>query len=102
MTYDTIFTAIGDPTRRSVLEALRGNPMTVGMLAEKIPVSRPAVSQHLKVLREARLVTVTPKGTANEYAVDKTGLDEVRSWLDSMWDDALEAFKSHVENKSKN
>jgi len=76
--------------------------MTVGMLAEKIPVSRPAVSQHLKVLREARLVTVTPKGTANEYAVDKTGLDEVRSWLDGMWDDALEAFKSHVENKSKN
>ena len=76
--------------------------MTVGMLAEKIPVSRPAVSQHLKVLREARLVTVTPKGTANEYAVDKTGLDEVRSWLDGMWDDALEAFKSHVENNSKN
>ena len=76
--------------------------MTVGMLAEQMPVSRPAVSQHLKILKEARLVTVTPKGTANEYAIDKRGLDEIRDWLDGMWDDALEAFKSHVENKTEN
>ena len=100
MTYDTIFSAIGDPTRRSVLEALKGRPMTVGMLAEKIPVSRPAVSQHLKILKAARLVTVRPKGAANEYSIDQRGLDEVRQWLDGMWDDALAAFKAHMDQNS--
>ncbi|MFP6713330.1 MAG: metalloregulator ArsR/SmtB family transcription factor [Rhodospirillales bacterium] len=101
MTYDVIFSAIGDPTRRSVLEALRHQPMTVGMLAKQMPVSRPAVSQHLKVLRNAELVTVTPRGTANEYALNKKGLEDIRGWLDGMWDDDLEAFKSHVEQKPK-
>ena len=99
MTYDTIFYAIGDPTRRAILEALRHHPMNVGMLAKKMPVSRPAVSQHLKVLKQARLVTITPRGTANEYAIDKRGLDDIRIWLDGMWDDALEAFKAHVDQQ---
>ena len=102
MTYDNIFIALGDPTRRSVLEALRHQPMTVGMLAENMPVSRPSVSQHLKILREAELVTMTPRGTANEYALNKKGLDEVRTWLDGMWDDALAVFKAHVEQKPIN
>ena len=97
MTYDILFSAIGDPTRRLVLEALRGQPMTVRMLAEKMPVSRPAVSQHLKVLKAAGLVTFTPKGAANEYAIDHRGLEEVRDWLDGMWDDALSAFKAHID-----
>ncbi len=102
MAYDNIFTALGDPTRRSVFEALRHQPMTVGTLAKRIPVSRPAVSQHLKILREADLVTVTPRGKANEYAINKKGLDDVRNWLDGMWDDSLLAFKSHVEQKPIN
>jgi DNA-binding transcriptional ArsR family regulator len=102
MTYDNVFLALGDPTRRSVFEALRHQPKTVGMLAKDMPVSRPAVSQHLKVLLEAELVTVTPRGTANEYAINKKGLDDVRHWLDGMWEDALAAFKTHVEQKPIN
>ncbi|MBT3989306.1 MAG: winged helix-turn-helix transcriptional regulator [Rhodospirillaceae bacterium] len=102
MTYGNIFLALGDPTRRSVLEALRHQPMTVGMLAKQMPVSRPAVSQHLKILKEAELVTVTPKGASNEYALNRKGLDEIRAWLDSMWDDSLEAFKAHVDQKPEN
>lgn len=101
MTYQTLFTAVGDPTRRAILETLRGGPMTVGRLAARVPVSRPAVSQHLKVLRAAHLVSVTPKGAANEYAIDKRGLDELRRWLDGMWDDALAAFSAHLETTNR-
>ena len=65
-----------------------------------MPVSRPAVSQHLKVLKDARLVTVTPKGRSNEYAMSREGLEQLRDWLDGMWDDALTAFKDHVEKSN--
>ena len=86
-----------DPTRRRVLELLRGGERSVGELTEQLPVSQPAVSQHLGVLKSAGLVTVRPVGTRRLYRVDPDGLSAVRAWVDSFWDDALAAFVEHAE-----
>lgn len=91
------FDALGDPTRRMVLKRLRGGARSVGDIAEGMKVSRPAVSQHLKVLKAARLVTVRPAGTRRVYAVDQQGIQSLRRWLDGFWDEALTAFKAVVE-----
>lgn len=89
--------ALGDPTRRAILETLRqGGPSSVGGLAERVPVSRPAISQHLKVLGAVGLVNHESRGTRNIYRVDRTGLDELRAWLDQFWGDALEAYADHI------
>ena len=98
MTYAQAFIALADPTRRSVFERLRRGPRAVGDIAEGLPVSRPAVSQHLKVLKEARLVTSYRDGTRQFYAIDTQGLADVRAYLDSFWGDALSAFKVFAEN----
>ena len=87
------FAALADPTRRRVLERLSARPLAVGELAAGMPVSRPAVSQHLKVLREAGLVTDRAEGTRRLYAVSTDGLDALRSWLDRFWTDVLRAYK---------
>lgn len=100
MTYVDSFAAIADPTRRAILAQLKKGPAPVGRLAEGLPVSRPAVSQHLKILRDARLVDVTPKGTANIYALNKDGFVEILHWIDDMWSDALTAFADHVDATS--
>lgn len=89
--------ALGDPTRRSVLELLRRGPASVGALADQLPVSRPAVSQHLRALRDAGLVTYRTEGTRHVYAVDRAGLAEMRTWLDTFWDDALVRYKRATE-----
>jgi DNA-binding transcriptional ArsR family regulator len=92
-----VLDALGDPTRRVILETLRRDgPSSVGRLADRVPVSRPAISQHLKVLGLAGLVTHEPKGTRNIYRVDRDGLDQLRGWLDQFWGDALDAFAEHV------
>ncbi|WP_238165831.1 ArsR/SmtB family transcription factor [Kribbella caucasensis] len=92
-----VLDALGDPTRRVILETLRRDgPSSVGRLAERVPVSRPAISQHLKVLGLAGLVDHESKGTRNIYRVDRTGLDPLRGWLDQFWGDALDAFAEHV------
>ncbi|WP_460665515.1 ArsR/SmtB family transcription factor [Kribbella swartbergensis] len=92
-----VLDALGDPTRRAILETLRrGGPSSVAALAERIPVSRPAISQHLKVLGAVGLVDHESRGTRNIYRVDRTGLDELRAWLDRFWDDALEAYADHI------
>jgi DNA-binding transcriptional ArsR family regulator len=101
MTYDAALAALADPTRRRVFERLKSGPRTVGALARGLPVSRPAVSQHLKVLKEAGLVTDRPEGTRRVYAIDPHGLGALRAWLDQFWDEALEAFKSEVEDHVK-
>jgi DNA-binding transcriptional ArsR family regulator len=90
-------TALADPTRRAIVEALGDGPLPVGRLAERLPVTRPAVSQHLKVLREAGLVTERAEGTRRVYRLDPTGLAEIRTWLDRFWDRALSDFKTVVE-----
>jgi DNA-binding transcriptional ArsR family regulator len=106
MTYEEVafekaFAALADPSRRQVFERLRAGPLSVGAVAKDMPVSRPAVSQHLKVLKEAGLVTDRADGTRRIYAIDPHGLAALRSWLDQFWDDALAAFAAEVEPKSK-
>jgi len=94
------FQALADPTRREVFERLAERPQAVGELAERLPVSRPAVSQHLKVLKEAGLVTDRAEGARRVYQIDPQGLGQIRAWLDRVWDDALEAFKAEVERNA--
>ena len=91
--------ALGDPTRRQVFELLRGGPRSVGELAAQVPVSRPAVSQHLRVLEDAGLVTHRKNGTRNLYELDGSGVAELRAWVDDFWDDALARFKAAAEQK---
>jgi DNA-binding transcriptional ArsR family regulator len=100
MTYGEALTTLADPTRRAVFERLRKGPASVGEIAAGVPVSRPAVSQHLKVLKEAGLVADEPRGTARIYHIHAEGLRELRDWLDGFWDDALSNFKAHAESKS--
>jgi DNA-binding transcriptional ArsR family regulator len=90
-------TALGDPTRRAVFERLAGGPRAVGELAATLPVSRPAVSQHLKVLKDAGLVRDEARGTRRLYSLDPDGLAAVRAYFDRFWDQALDAFKSVAE-----
>jgi DNA-binding transcriptional ArsR family regulator len=97
MAYDNALTALADPTRRKVFERLRAGPASVGDVAANLPVSRPAVSQHLKALKLAGLVIDRPEGARRVYYIDPDGLGELRRWLDQFWDDALEAFKNEVE-----
>lgn len=94
------FTALSDPTRLQVFERLRAGPMAVGEIARGLPVSRPAVSQHLKVLKDAGLVVDRPEGTRRVYQIDPHGLGQVRRWLDQFWDEALQAFKAEAERQS--
>lgn len=97
---DRAFDALGDPTRRAVFKRLRAGARSVGEIAKGMDVSRPAVSQHLRVLKEARLVTDRAEGTRRLYAVDTTGLDEARKWLDGFWDETLAAFKTAAEREA--
>jgi DNA-binding transcriptional ArsR family regulator len=93
----TAFAALADPTRRQIFERLAQRTRSVGELAEGLPVSRPAVSQHLQVLRDAGLVAHEPDGTRRVYRIDPRGLDMMRSYLDRFWDRALAAFKAAAE-----
>ena len=97
MAYGTTLAALADPTRRAVFERLREGPASVGDLARTLPVSRPAVSQHLKALKAAGLVSARAEGTRRVYSIDPHGVGELRRWLDQFWGDALEAFKHQVE-----
>ena len=97
MTYATVLECLSDPTRRRVFERLRSGPQSVGVLARGLPVSRPAVSQHLKALKAAGLVNDRSEGTRRVYHIDPDGLGELRRWIDQFWDDALESFKHEVE-----
>ena len=101
MTYDMVLDALADARRRAIFEALREAPSTVGELAERQPVSRPAVSQHLKVLETAGLVAVTPAGTRRIYCVRREGLADLRRWVEGFWDDVLESFAADVERRQR-
>jgi DNA-binding transcriptional ArsR family regulator len=89
---------LGDPTRRTIFETLATGPLSVGELAERLPVSRPAVSQHLRALKEAGLVRDRAVGTRRIYHVDPTGVAALRAYLDQIWGEALAAFKDAVES----
>jgi DNA-binding transcriptional ArsR family regulator len=99
MTYGDALAALADPTRRHVFERLKSGPQSVGKIASGMPVSRPAVSQHLKTLKEAGLVADRPEGTRRVYFIDPDGLGALRQWLDQFWDEALVAFRAEVETR---
>jgi DNA-binding transcriptional ArsR family regulator len=95
-----VLDALGDRTRRDILEQLASGPVAVSELADQLPVSRPAVSQHLRVLREAGLVQFSSRGTKNLYRLDPTGFDELRTWLDSFWQHVLDAFVAYADEST--
>jgi DNA-binding transcriptional ArsR family regulator len=94
------FAALGDPTRRKIFELVAEQPSAVVDLARELPVSRPAVSQHLKVLKEAGLVIESAEGTRRIYRLDPRGIGAMRDWLDSHWATALDAFKNFVDEQA--
>ena len=96
-----VLDALGDWTRRQVFEALRSGPRSVGDLARSLPVSRPAVSQHLKVLKEAGLVRDRKDGTRRIYSVDPRGLTDIRAYFDSFWGEALERFAAEARKETR-
>lgn len=93
--------ALADPTRREIFERLAARPQAVGELAHELPVSRPAVSQHLRVLREARLVTERPEGARRIYQIDGDGVAALQAYLDRFWNRALVSFKQQAETPRK-
>lgn len=93
----TAFGALGDPTRRTIFERLAERPAAVGEIANGLPVSRPAVSQHLKVLKEAGLVSETAEGTRRVYAIDPRGIAAMRAWLDQLWQQSLANFQAFAD-----
>ena len=96
MTYNDSFKALSDPTRRAVFEMLRLAPQSVGALADQLPVSRPAVSQHLKVLVEAGLVTAENQGNRRIYSIRHQGVQAIQDYFNRFWDDALSAFANEI------
>jgi DNA-binding transcriptional ArsR family regulator len=102
MAYAEAIQALGDPTRRTVFERLREGPRSVGELARGLPVSRPAVSQHLRVLKEAGLVRERREGTRNFYSVNGDGLADLREYFEAFWDETLTAFKAAAESEGGN
>lgn len=100
MAYGKALQCLSDPTRCRVFERLRSGPRSVGALAKGLPVSRPAVSQHLKALKEAGLVMDRAEGSRRIYYIDPEGLGELRRWLDGFWDEALTAFQKEIESET--
>ena len=101
MAYAEVFVALADPTRRQIFEALRKRPKTVGELAERLPVSRPAVSQHLKVLESASLVSAEPQGNRRLYSLRRDGLDDLREYVEGFWSDVLSAYGAEIARRAK-
>ncbi len=101
MAYGNALSALADRTRRQVFERLKGGPLPVGKIASALPVSRPAVSQHLKVLKDAGLVGDRPEGARRVYFIDPNGLAALRRWLDQFWDEALGNFQTEVERETR-
>jgi DNA-binding transcriptional ArsR family regulator len=101
MAYGNALAALADPTRRTVFERLGSGPKPVTEIARGLTVSRPAVSQHLKVLKEAGLVSDRPEGTRRIYYIDPKGLGTLRAWLDQFWDEALENFRLAAEAQTE-
>lgn len=97
---NTALDALSDPTRREILERLRHGPRAVGEIAAGMRVSRPAVSQHLKLLKESGLVAERRSGTRHYFAIAPEGLGEIRRYVESLWDDALAAFAAHVAKEN--
>ncbi len=96
---NAVLAALADPTRREILDQLRSGPRAVGEIANALPISRPAVSQHLKVLKDSGLVAEARRGTRHYFAIAPEGIGVLRAYLDELWGDALGAFARHVEKE---
>ena len=101
MAYATAMDALGDATRREIMERLRGGPRPAGEIAAGLPVSRPAVSQHLRVLKEAGLVTERRDGTRRIYRIEPKGLADLRAYVDSFWEQALAGYRAAAEKEGR-
>ncbi|GFG48713.1 transcriptional regulator [Mycolicibacterium agri] len=101
VTYGRVLDSLADSTRRDVLDLVRRKPSSVREIADQLPISRPAVSQHLKILKDAGLVTSHPVGTRRVYTVTTDGFEVLRQWLDVMWRDALTAFAAFAERTAE-
>lgn len=101
MSYETAIQALADPTRRAIVERLREMPQPVGQLAGHFPISRPAISQHLRVLSDAGLVEVNTDGTRRIYRLAPAGIGALRQYLDRLWGDALDAYAAEAHRQSK-
>lgn len=101
MTYEMALSALANPTRRAVFERLRRGPSSVAGIADDLPVSRPAVSQHLRALKAAGLVRDEPRGTARIYRIHAAGLEDLRDWIDGFWDEALARFRDFAEEEER-
>jgi DNA-binding transcriptional ArsR family regulator len=101
MAYATAMDALGDATRREIMELLRTGPQPVGAIAAELPFSRPAVSQHLRVLKEAGLVTERKDGTRRIYGVEPKAIRDLRAYFDSFWEQALAGFKAAAESERR-
>jgi DNA-binding transcriptional ArsR family regulator len=101
MAYATVMDALGDATRREIMERLRGGARPVGEIAAGMPISRPAVSQHLRILKEAGLVTERKDGTRRIYRVEPKALADLRAYLDSFWEQALAGYKAVAESEGR-
>ncbi len=102
MTYEDTLIALADPTRRKIFESLSAEPQSVADIADKFSVSRPAISQHLKILTEAELASFQTAGNRNLYRRNRKGLEALRAYLEQYWDDVLEAFSNEIENQGGN
>lgn len=102
MSYEKVLAALADTTRRNIFEMLRDRPMSVGELAKRQPVSRPAVSQHLRVLESARLVRAEPQGTRRIYSVERDGLEDLRRYLEGFWSDVLSEYGAEIARRASN
>jgi DNA-binding transcriptional ArsR family regulator len=96
MSYETALQALADPTRRAIVEILRDRPQTVGVLADRFPVSRPAISQHLKVLSDAGIVEAEARGAKRIYRLSPDGIGALRRYLNTLWDEALGAYETEA------
>lgn len=101
MSYENALVALANPTRRAVFERLRRGPASVAAIAGDLPVSRPAVSQHLRALKDAGLVRDEPRGTARIYRIHAPGLKDLRDWIDGFWDEALARFRDYAEEEDR-
>lgn len=99
MNYETAIAALADPSRRAIVERLRAGGLPVGEIANDLPISRPAVSQHLRVLTDAGLLTCASSGNKRIYAISPEGIDALRQYLDSLWDDALSCFARAAQSE---
>ena len=102
MAYQEVFIALADPTRRHIFESLLDSPKTVGEIAANETVSRPAVSQHLRVLESAQLVGVEPRGNRRVYSIKRDGLVDLRQYLDRFWSDVLAAYGAEISKRMNN